>query len=59
MVVLEGAPPPDEATDEDLRVALGAALASGLTRRDAAAQVASRLQVPANRVKRLVNTLDA
>jgi 16S rRNA (cytidine1402-2'-O)-methyltransferase len=53
VVVLDGAPPPDPPSDDELRVALDDELAAGATRRDAAAAVAERFGVPANRVKRL------
>jgi 16S rRNA (cytidine1402-2'-O)-methyltransferase len=49
VIVLEGAPAPAEATDEDVRVAVDAALGRGLTPRDAAAVVASALGVPKRR----------
>ena len=54
VVVLEGAPPPAEVDDDELRAALDAALAGGATRRDAAAEVATRYGVAPNRVKRLL-----
>lgn len=53
VVVLDGAPPPDPPSDEQLRAALGDELAAGSTRRDAAVAVAERFGVAANRVKRL------
>jgi len=59
VVVVEGAPAPDDATDETLVAALEAALASGLSRRDAAATVAASHGVAANRTKRLVNAIEA
>ncbi|MFI5044332.1 MAG: 16S rRNA (cytidine(1402)-2'-O)-methyltransferase [Acidimicrobiales bacterium] len=59
VVVVEGAPAPDDATDETLVAALEAALASGLSRRDAAASVAAAHGVAANRTKRLVNAIEA
>ena len=52
-LVLEGAPPPPEPTDEQLRVALIERLEAGASRRDAAAEVARSLGVSPNRVKRL------
>lgn len=56
VVVLEGAPPPPEATDDALRDALDAELDAGATRRDAAAVVADRFAVAPNRVKRLLTS---
>jgi 16S rRNA (cytidine1402-2'-O)-methyltransferase len=53
VLVLEGASPPEPPSDEQLTAALDAELAAGATRRDAAAAVAERFGVPANRVKRL------
>ncbi len=43
VIVLAGAPEPDEATDDDVRGALTARLATGSTRRDAATAVAAAL----------------
>jgi 16S rRNA (cytidine1402-2'-O)-methyltransferase len=53
VVVVQAAPPPAAPTDEELRAALELELAAGSTRRDAAAAVAGRFGVAANRVKRL------
>jgi 16S rRNA (cytidine1402-2'-O)-methyltransferase len=44
--VVEGAPPPAAATANDVEAAVAAALAEGLSPRDAAARVASALGVP-------------
>ncbi len=55
VVVLEGAEPPPDATDDELWAAVDAELAGGASRRDAAAAVAERFGVPPNRVKRLLN----
>jgi len=49
VIVVDGAPAPADATDEDVRVAVGAALRRGLSPRDAAAVVASALGVPKRR----------
>lgn len=54
VLVLAGAAAPPEVGDDELREALGAALAAGATRRDAAAEVAGRFGVAPNRVKRLL-----
>lgn len=56
VLVLAGAPEPDEATDDVLRAALDAELDGGATRRDAATSVAQRFGVAPNRVKRLLNS---
>jgi 16S rRNA (cytidine1402-2'-O)-methyltransferase len=42
VIVVEGAPPPTEATDDELRVALRAQLDAGATTRDAVAAVGTR-----------------
>jgi 16S rRNA (cytidine1402-2'-O)-methyltransferase len=55
VIVVEAAPPRGAPSDEDVATALSEELAAGSTRRDAAAAVARRLGVPANRVKRLAN----
>lgn len=55
VVVIEGAPEPSPVGDDDLRTALDAELATGASRRDAAAAVAQRHGVAPNRVKRLLN----
>ena len=46
VVVVDGAPEAEPATDDEIRDAIGAALRRGLTARDAAAEVASALGVP-------------
>jgi 16S rRNA (cytidine1402-2'-O)-methyltransferase len=53
VVVVDGATPPEPASDEQLAAAVLEALAAGATRRDAAAAVAARFGVSPNRVKRL------
>lgn len=58
VVVLEGAPEPPEAGDDELRRAVEQELARGSTRRDAAAAVAAAWGVAPNRVKRLVQARD-
>jgi 16S rRNA (cytidine1402-2'-O)-methyltransferase len=52
-VVLGGAPPPAEATDDDLRTAVAHLVADGLSRRDAIDAVSSRYGVARNRVYQL------
>lgn len=54
VLVLDGAEPPGEVDDQTLRAALDDAVAAGATRRDAAADVATRFGVAPNRVKRLL-----
>jgi 16S rRNA (cytidine1402-2'-O)-methyltransferase len=49
VIVVAGAPAPEGATDDDVRVAVGAALDRGLSARDAAAVVATALGVPKRR----------
>jgi len=49
VIVLEGAPPATDASDDDVRDAVHAALQRGLSPRDAAAEVASALGVPKRR----------
>jgi 16S rRNA (cytidine1402-2'-O)-methyltransferase len=49
VIVIDGAPAPVAATDEDVRAAIDAALGRGLSPRDAAAVVASALGVPKRR----------
>jgi 16S rRNA (cytidine1402-2'-O)-methyltransferase len=49
VIVVDGAPTPEGATDDDVRVAVGAALERGLSARDAAAVVATALGVPKRR----------
>ncbi len=55
VIVIDGAPEPAAVGDDELRAALDAELASGSSRRDAAAAVARRHGVAPNRVKRLIN----
>ena len=55
VVVLAGAEPPPDATDDELRRALDRELGTGASRRDAAATVAARFDVAPNRVKRLLS----
>lgn len=59
VLVVEGAPAPPEVDDDGLRRALEAQLASGASRRDAAAAVADRFGVAPNRVKRLLTDGEA
>jgi 16S rRNA (cytidine1402-2'-O)-methyltransferase len=49
VLVVEGAPPPPDASDADIEAAVVAALAAGASARDAAAQVAAALGVPRRR----------
>ena len=49
VLVIEGAPPPEPAGDDELRVAIESLLAAGSTVRDAAADIAERFGVPRNR----------
>lgn len=55
VLVLEGAPAPDDVTDADISAALAAARAGGATTRDAVAQVVDALAVPKRRVYDLAN----
>ncbi len=55
VVVLAGAGPPPDATDDELRRSLDRELETGASRRDAAATVAARFDVAPNRVKRLLS----
>ena len=55
VVVVDGAPEPTEATDDDIRVALAAELERGASARDAAAAVAQELGVGRRRAYELVN----
>ena len=55
VVVLDAAPPVAAPEDDDLRAELDALLADGVSRRDAAEQVATARGVPRNRVKGLLN----
>jgi len=50
VVVVEGAPAPAAATDDELRAALARLLGDGATTRDAVAEVASSFDVPKRRV---------
>jgi len=56
VVVLAGAPPRPEATDEEIRDALDGALRRGLTTRDAVAEVVAALGAPHRRVYELAVT---
>ena len=49
VIVLDGAPAPNDATDDEVHHAVEAALARGLSMRDAAAEVADALGVPKRR----------
>jgi 16S rRNA (cytidine1402-2'-O)-methyltransferase len=49
VLVVDGAPAPEAATDDDINAAVHAALDRGLSARDAAAEVASALGVPKRR----------
>lgn len=49
VLVIDGAPPPVDASDEEIDAALRAALDAGASTRDAAADVASALRVPRRR----------
>ncbi len=49
VIVLGGAPPVPDATDDDVRAEASAAVAAGLSAKDAAAQVAARLGVSRRR----------
>ncbi len=49
VIVVDGAPAPSEATDDDVRAAVDDALERGLSPRDAAAVVATALGVPKRR----------
>jgi 16S rRNA (cytidine1402-2'-O)-methyltransferase len=59
VVVIDEAAPRAEATDEDLVEAIARSLASGLTKKDASAQVARSHNVGRNRVYELANRLPA
>jgi 16S rRNA (cytidine1402-2'-O)-methyltransferase len=50
VLVLDGAPPAAEPSEEDLREALAAAIEHGLSKKDAAAEVAEHFGVARNRV---------
>ncbi len=56
VILVEGAPPPAEPTDEEITEAIVAALAAGGSRRDAASEVAAALGVGRSRVYDLVLT---
>jgi len=53
VIVLAGAPQPAGPDDDAVRVAVAAAMAEGLSTRDAAVRVAADLGVPKNRAYRL------
>lgn len=55
VLVLDAAPPPPPASDEEVVAALTERLHAGVSRRDAATEVAASLGVAPNRVKRLAN----
>jgi 16S rRNA (cytidine1402-2'-O)-methyltransferase len=57
VLVLEGAKPPGPATDDDIIEALRAAIADGVSKRDAAARVAAMLGAPKRRVYELALAL--
>jgi 16S rRNA (cytidine1402-2'-O)-methyltransferase len=50
VVVLDGAPPPEEADDDAIRAAIAEAREAGATTRDAVSEVAVALGVPRRRV---------
>ena len=56
VLVLDGAPPAAEPSEADLREALAAAFERGLSKKDAAAEVAEHFGVPRNRVYALAVT---
>ena len=58
VVVLDGAPPPPDADDAQVRAAMAHLLASGASRRDAAVEVASRLGVARRRAYELGTSTD-
>ena len=58
VLVLEGAPPAAEPTDDEVEAALRRALADGATARDAATEVAAALDVPRKRAYRIAIGLD-
>jgi 16S rRNA (cytidine1402-2'-O)-methyltransferase len=53
VIVVDGAPPSPEPSDDDIVTALGDELAAGRTKKDAVALVADRLSVPKRRVYEL------
>jgi 16S rRNA (cytidine1402-2'-O)-methyltransferase len=57
VLVVEGAPPPAEATDDDVVAALRRARTEGLSTRDAATEVATDLGLPRRRVYALATGL--
>lgn len=57
VLVIDGAPEPDVADDRTIREALTAALADGLSKRDAAARVADELRVSKRHAYELVTAL--
>ena len=59
VIVLDGAPPPKPATDDDIASALAAHRSSGESKRDAVAAVAAELHVPKKRVYDLALSSDA
>src|SRR5205814_941488 len=56
-LVLEGAPPPADATESEIEAALRSELAAGVTKRDAVSAVAAALEVPRRRVYDLATRL--
>lgn len=59
VVVVDGAPEPRPATDDEIAAALRAAVEDGLSTRDAATEVAARLGVPRRRAYALATGLGA
>lgn len=57
VVVLDGAPPPEPAGDDDVEAALQAHLDAGASARDAAAAVAAELGVPKRRAYEVATRL--
>jgi 16S rRNA (cytidine1402-2'-O)-methyltransferase len=57
VVVVDGAPEPADASDDEVLTAVREALARGLSPRDAAAEVADRLGVPKRRAYSLATVL--
>ncbi len=57
--MIDGAPRPDAPTDDDVVAELQRSLADGVSKRDAAAQVASRLGLGRNRVYSLAMGIDS
>ena len=56
VLVIDGAPAPDVASDDEVLVAVREALARGLSARDAASEVARSLGVPKRRAYSLATT---